>query len=75
MSVMNNTDIKKEIENKTKNKSRLRQNYEIIKLLFKFIMENKKWWLIPFVLVLALFGLFVSFVGNSSVMPLLYALF
>jgi len=71
----NKTDLKQEIENKTKNKGRLRQNYEVIKLLFKFIMENKKWWLIPFVLILALFGLFVSFVGNSSVMPLLYALF
>ena len=71
----NKTDLKQEIENRTKNKGRLRQNYEVIKVLFKFIMENKKWWLIPFVLILALFGLFVSFVGNSSVMPLLYALF
>lgn len=71
----NKKDLRQEIENRTKNKGRLRQNYEVIKLLFKFIMENKKWWLIPFVLILALFGLFVSFVGNSSVMPLLYALF
>lgn len=71
----NKKDLRQEIEDRTKNKGRLRQNYEVIKLLFKFIMENKKWWLIPFVLILALFGLFVSFVGNSSVMPLLYALF
>ena len=71
----NKKDLRQEIENRTKNKGRLRQNYEVIKLLFKFIVENKKWWLIPFVLILALFGLFVSFVGNSSVMPLLYALF
>ncbi len=71
----NKKDLRQEIENRTKNKGRLRQNYEVIKLLFKFIMENKKWWLIPFVLILVLFGLFVSFVGNSSVMPLLYALF
>ena len=71
----NKKDLRQEIENRTKNKGRLRQNYEVIKLLFKFIMENKKWWLIPFVFILALFGLFVSFVGNSSVMPLLYALF
>jgi hypothetical protein len=71
----NKKDLRQEIENRTKNKGRLRQNYEVIKLLFKFIMENKKWWLIPFVLILALFGSFVSFVGNSSVMPLLYALF
>ena len=75
MSQDNNEKLKKEIENKLKNKSRIRQNYEIIKLLFKYIMENKKWWLIPFLLVLAFFGLFISFVGNSSVMPILYALF
>ena len=75
MSQSNNEEIKKEIESKVKNKSRIRQNYEIIKLLFKYIMENKKWWLIPFLLVLAFFGLFISFVGNSSVMPILYAIF
>ncbi len=75
MAQTNNEEIKKEIESKVKNKSRIRQNYEIIKLLFKYIMENKKWWLIPFLLVLAFFGLFISFVGNSSVMPILYALF
>ena len=57
MAQTNNEEIKKEIESKVKNKSRIRQNYEIIKLLFKYIMENKKWWLIPFLLVLAFFGL------------------
>ena len=75
MQQNNEEEIKKEIENKTKNKSRIRQNYEIIKLLFRYIKENKKWWLIPFLLVLAFFGIFISFVGNSSVMPILYALF
>ncbi len=67
--------LQDEIVKKIENKSRLGQNYEIIKLLFKYIKENKKWWLIPFLIVLAFFGIFVSFVGNSSVMPLIYALF
>ena len=75
MSKDNSEQIKREIESKTKNKSRIRQNYEIIKLLFKYIKENKKWWLIPFLIVLAFFGIFISFVGNSSVMPILYVLF
>jgi hypothetical protein len=75
MTKDNNEQLKKEIESKIKNKSRIRQNYEIIKLLFKYIMENKKWWLIPFLIVLAFFGIFISFVGNSSVMPILYVLF
>jgi hypothetical protein len=64
-----------EIIKKIENKPRLRQNYEIIKLLFKYIKENKKWWLLPFLIVLIFFGIFISFAGNSSVMPLIYALF
>lgn len=71
----NNEILQKELEIKIKGKSRLRQNYEIIKLLFNYVKENKKWWLIPFILVLAFFGIFISFVGSSSVMPILYALF
>lgn len=71
----NNENLQKELETKIKGKSRLRQNYEIIKLLFNYVKENKKWWLIPFILVLAFFGIFISFVGSSSVMPILYALF
>ena len=71
----NNENLQKELETKIKGKSRLRQNYEIIKLLFNYVKENKKWWLIPFILVLAFFGIFISFVGSSSVMLILYALF
>ena len=71
----NNENLQKELETKIKGKSRLRQNYEIIKLLFNYVKENKKWWLVPFILVLAFFGIFISFVGSSSVMPILYALF
>lgn len=74
MSEKNKT-LQNELETKIKGKSRLKQNYEIIKLLFKYVKENKKWWLIPFILVLAFFGIFISFVGSSSVMPILYALF
>jgi hypothetical protein len=66
-----NNKLKNDIESKSKT----RQNYETIKLLFEYVMENKKWWLIPFLIVLAFFGIFISFVGNSSVMPILYVLF
>ena len=47
----------------------------VFKTLFKYINEHKKWWLVPFFLVLFIFGLFVFFIGNSSVMPLIYAIF
>ncbi len=66
-----NNKLKNDIESKSKT----RQNYETIKLLFKYVMENKKWWLIPFLITLAFFGIFISVVGNNSVMPILYVLF
>ena len=75
MSKDNSEQTKKKIENEVKNKSKINQNNKIIKLLFEYIMENKKWWLIPFFIVLVFFVLFIIFVGNSSVMPTIYALF
>ena len=39
-----------------------------------FLMENKKWWLIPILLVLALMGLLVALSG-SAVAPFIYPLF
>lgn len=63
------------MKNKIKGKSKLIQNYEILKLLFEYVRKNKKWWLIPFFAALIFFGIFISFIGNSSVMPILYALF
>lgn len=39
-----------------------------------FLMENKKWWLIPIFLVLALMGLLVALSG-SAVAPFIYPLF
>jgi hypothetical protein len=38
-----------------------------------FILENKKWWLIPILLVLGLVGLLVVF-GSSGAAPFIYTL-
>ena len=75
MSKDNSEQTKKKTENEVKNKSKINQNNKIIKSLFEYIMENKKWWLIPFFIVLAFFVLFIIFAGNNSVMPTIYALF
>lgn len=43
-----------------------------------FVLENKKWWLIPIFLVLFLFGLIVvlgSTVGSTGVAPFIYTIF
>ena len=39
-----------------------------------FLKENKKWWLIPMLLVLALFAVLVFFSG-TPVAPFIYTLF
>ena len=39
-----------------------------------FLQENKKWWLIPILLVLALMGVLAALSG-SAVAPFIYPLF
>ena len=42
--------------------------------LWKMLMENKKYWMIPIILTLLLFGLLVILGGSSSA-PFIYTLF
>ena len=42
--------------------------------LWKMLMENKKYWMIPIILTLLLFGLLVI-IGSSSSAPFIYTLF
>ena len=53
----------------------LTTNKELLISLFILIKENKKWFLLPLLLVLALLGIFVSLTGNQSILPAIYALF
>ena len=46
----------------------------IVAEFWEFLSHNKKWWLIPIMLVLALFGV-VAALASSSVAPFIYALF
>lgn len=39
-----------------------------------FLLHNKKWWLIPIFLVMALLGTFV-FLGGGAAAPFIYSLF
>ena len=41
---------------------------------FEFLMDNKKLWMIPILLVLALLGLLIVFSGSSAA-PFIYTLF
>ena len=43
--------------------------------LLAFIWENKKWWMIPPIIVLVLFGVLVFLATATPVSPFIYALF
>jgi Family of unknown function (DUF5989) len=48
---------------------------EFISELWAFMRERKKFWLLPIVLVLLLFGSLVVLTQGSVVAPLIYTLF
>jgi hypothetical protein len=52
-----------------------KNNRELLFFLLVLIRENRKWWLLPLWLVLALLGLFIGLTGNTSLLPAIYALF
>jgi len=40
-----------------------------------FLKERKKWWLLPMVLVLLLFGVLIVLTSGSAIAPFIYTLF
>ena len=46
----------------------------IVKEFFLFIRQEKKWWMIPLVAVLLIFGALIFFAGSSPLAPFLYPL-
>ena len=43
--------------------------------LFRFLLQRKKYWLIPTVLALLLLGVALVLGGNSSLAPFIYSIF
>lgn len=48
---------------------------EFLSDLWKFLKERKKFWLIPMILVLLLFGVLIVIGGSSAIAPFIYTLF
>ena len=42
---------------------------------WEFLVTNKRWWLIPIVVALALFGILVVLTSQSVIAPFIYPLF
>lgn len=48
---------------------------DFIKDLFKFLGARKKFWLVPVIFVLLLFGILIVIGGGSALAPFIYTLF
>jgi hypothetical protein len=51
------------------------RNMGIVGEIFSFLWRNKRWWLIPMVAVLLVFGFALMFATSSGLGPLIYTLF
>ena len=48
---------------------------EFLKEFFEFLKVRKKYWLMPIIIVLALFGVLIIFSQGSAVAPFIYTIF
>ncbi len=48
---------------------------EFLKDMLRFFMQRKKFWLLPLVLVLLLFGVLVVMTSGSAIAPFIYSVF
>ena len=46
-----------------------------LKEFWEFLRERKKYWLLPIVIVLALFGILIVLSQGSAVAPFIYTIF
>ena len=45
---------------------------EFLKDLFRFLMQRKKWWLIPLIIFLLIIGILLVFGSGSALAPFIY---
>jgi Family of unknown function (DUF5989) len=48
---------------------------EFLKDLWSFLKERKKFWLLPLIAVLLLFGILIVLTSGSAIAPFIYTLF
>lgn len=49
--------------------------FSIAKEFMMFLKEEKKWWLMPLMVLFIIIGLFIIFAESSALAPFLYPLF
>ena len=53
----------------------LKRKLSIIGELFEFLWKAKRWWLIPMLIILLIFGALLIFASSSPIAPFIYTLF
>ena len=48
---------------------------EFIKEFWEFLRERKKYWLMPIIIILALFGVLIVLSQGSAIAPFIYTIF
>ncbi|MDQ6763529.1 MAG: DUF5989 family protein [Bacteroidota bacterium] len=48
---------------------------ELLHDLWKYLLQNKKWWLIPLMVTLLLISFLLIIAGSSALSPFIYSLF
>ena len=48
---------------------------EFVKDLWSFLRERKKFWLLPLILILLVFGVLIVLTSGSAIAPFIYTLF
>lgn len=48
---------------------------EVLKDLWLFMKERKKFWLAPIIIVLLILGVLIVFGGSSALAPFIYSIF
>jgi len=46
-----------------------------LKEFFEFLLERKKYWLLPIIMVLAFFGILIVLSQGTAVAPFIYTIF
>ena len=52
-----------------------RRRSTLVGELWRFLLHNKKWWMLPILLVILLLGVLVLLSASSGVAPFIYTLF
>jgi len=47
----------------------------VMKEFWHFLLVRKKWWLMPIIIILVLFGALIVFTEGSAIAPFIYTLF